>query len=244
MDRIWRGERSGYVVTRSCFYFLTIKVFCWLHWATTSTWHHSSFWLRDVGRRRTGTSKSEAMVLSSKRVNCGTLMGYSGRCAPPLSYRSKPAKLGQLAGLEVSLSAATFGRQGQNLMLTWKHGYTVPCMNDSGSWWCNGVGDTPLAHVVPLSIKWANTTACLSIVADHVRPFMTSEHPSSEDVSSRTMHHVTKFKWLQTVVLNIISSLYANGLHMVIKCQNQEIYIIDVLIHNLWALPPWIRAVL
>lgn len=104
--------------------------------------------------------------------------------------------------------------------------------------------DTPLAHVVRLSIKWANTTACLSIVADHVRPFMTSEHPSAEDVSSRTMHHVTKFKWLQNVVLNIISSLYANGLHMVITCQNQEIYIIDVLIHNLWALSLWIRAVL
>lgn len=238
MDRIWRGERSGYVVTRSCFYFLTIKVFCWLHWATTSTWHHSSLWLRDVGRR-TGTSKSEAMVLSSERVNCGTLMGYSG--APPLSYRSKLAKLGQLAGLKVSLSAATFGRQGQNLMLTWKHGYTVPCMIQAAG---GVMVDTPLAHVVRLSIKWANTTACLSIVADHVRPFMTSEHPSTEDVSSRTMHHVTKFKWLKNVVLNIISSLYANDLHMVIKCQNQEIYITDVLIHNLWALSPWIRVIL
>lgn len=115
-------------------------------------------------------------------------------------------------------------------------------MKDSGSWWCNGAGDTLLAHVVRPSIKWANSTACLSIVADHVH-LMTSEDPSSEDVSSRTVHHATKFKWLQTVVLNI-SSLYADRLHMVTKCQNQEIYIIDVLIHNLWALSPWTRTVL
>lgn len=74
-----------------------------------------------MGQRKTGTSKSEAMVLSSKRVNCGTLMGYSGKGTPPLSYRSKLAKLGQLAGLKVSLSAATFGSEFDVNMKAWIH---------------------------------------------------------------------------------------------------------------------------
>ncbi len=40
-----------------------------------------------------------------------------------------------------------------------------------------------LAHFGPLSTNWAlykNTTAYLSIVADHVHPFMTTVYPSSE----------------------------------------------------------------
>ncbi len=35
-------------------------------------------------------------------------------------------------------------------------------------------------------------TAYLSIVADHVHPFMTTVYPSSDATSSRIMHHVTK----------------------------------------------------
>ncbi len=38
----------------------------------------------------------------------------------------------------------------------------------------------------------------LSIVADHVHPFMTTVYPSSDATSSRLMHHVRKLKSSQT----------------------------------------------
>ncbi len=48
----------------------------------------------------------------------------------------------------------------------------LPCLNGSGWWWwCNGVGDVFLAHLVPIEHR-LNATAYLSIVADHVHPFM------------------------------------------------------------------------
>ncbi len=40
-----------------------------------------------------------------------------------------------------------------------------------------------------------NATDYLSIVADHVHPFMTAVYPSSYATSSRIMHHVTKLKF-------------------------------------------------
>ncbi len=59
-----------------------------------------------------------------------------------------------------------------------------------------------------------NTTVYLSIVADHVHPFMTTVYPSSDVTSSRIMHRVTKLKSSQTGFLNMkMSSLYSNGLH-------------------------------
>ncbi len=59
-----------------------------------------------------------------------------------------------------------------------------------------------------------NATAYLSIVADHVHPFMTTVDPSSMATSSRIMHHVTKLKSSQTAFLNMtMSSLYSNDLH-------------------------------
>ncbi len=48
-----------------------------------------------------------------------------------------------------------------------------------------------------------NATAYLSIVADHVHPFMTTVHPSSDATSSRIMHHVTKLKSSQIGFLNM-----------------------------------------
>jgi len=41
-------------------------------------------------------------------------------------------------------------------------------------WWCNGVGDVFLRHFRPLSASWAylNAKTYLSIVSDHVHPFM------------------------------------------------------------------------
>ncbi len=43
-----------------------------------------------------------------------------------------------------------------------------------------------------------NATAYLSIVSDHVHPFMTTVYPSSDATSSRIMHLVTKLKSSQT----------------------------------------------
>ncbi len=65
-----------------------------------------------------------------------------------------------------------------------------------------------LGPLVPIE-QYLNTTAYLSIVADHVHPFMTSVYPSS-DGYSRIIHHVTKLKLSQTGFLNIImGSLYS-----------------------------------
>ncbi len=50
----------------------------------------------------------------------------------------------------------------------------LPCLNGSGWWWwCNGVGDIFFAHLVPIEHR-LNTTVYLSIVIDHVHPFMTT----------------------------------------------------------------------
>ncbi len=70
-----------------------------------------------------------------------------------------------------------------------------------------------LGPLVPIEHS-LNPTAYLSIVDDHVHPFMTTVYPSSDATSSRIMHHVRKLKSSQTGFLNItMSSLYSNGLH-------------------------------
>ncbi len=66
-----------------------------------------------------------------------------------------------------------------------------------------------LGPLVPIEYC-LNNTAYLSIVADHVLPFMTTVYPSSDATSSRIMHHATKLKSSQT---GFLSSLYSNGLH-------------------------------
>ncbi len=50
-----------------------------------------------------------------------------------------------------------------------------------------------LGPLVPIE-HGLNATAYLSIVADHVHPFMNSVYPYSDATSSRIMHHVTKLK--------------------------------------------------
>ncbi len=70
-----------------------------------------------------------------------------------------------------------------------------------------------LSPLVPIEHR-SNSTVYLSIVADHVHPFMTTVYSSSDATSSRIMHHVTKLKSSQTGFLNMtMSSLYSNGLH-------------------------------
>ncbi len=81
---------------------------------------------------------------------------------------------------------------------------------------CNGVGDIFLAHfgpLVPIEHR-LNATAYLSIVADHVHPFITTVYSSYDATSSRILHNITKLKSSQTGFLNMtMSSLYSNGLH-------------------------------
>ncbi len=68
-----------------------------------------------------------------------------------------------------------------------------------------------LGLLVPIEHS-LNATAYLSIVADHVHPFMTTVYLLMT-TSSRIMHHVTKLKSSQTGFLNMtMSSLYSNGL--------------------------------
>lgn len=79
----------------------------------------------------------------------------------------------------VSLSDGSDGRVRIWLKQRKKHrfGSILLCINDSHCccWWCNGVGDILLPPLVLFS-----TTAYLSIVADHVHPFMISVCPSSD----------------------------------------------------------------
>ncbi len=70
-----------------------------------------------------------------------------------------------------------------------------------------------LGPLVPIE-HCLNATAYLSIVVDHVHPFMTTVYPSSDATSSRIMHHLTKIISSQTGFVNItMSSLYSNGMN-------------------------------
>ncbi len=70
-----------------------------------------------------------------------------------------------------------------------------------------------LGPLVPIE-HCLNATAYLSIVTDHVHPFMTTVYHLLMATSSRIMHRVTKLKSSQTGFLNMtMSSLYSNGLH-------------------------------
>ncbi len=70
-----------------------------------------------------------------------------------------------------------------------------------------------LGPLVPIEHR-LNATAYLSIVADHVHPFMTTVYHLLMTTSSKIMHHVTKLKSSQTGFWNMtMSSLYSNGLH-------------------------------
>ncbi len=68
-----------------------------------------------------------------------------------------------------------------------------------------------LGPLVPIEHR-LNASAYLSIVADHVHPFMTTVYPSSDGYFQQD--NVTKLKSSQTGFLNMtMSSLYSNGLH-------------------------------
>jgi len=58
----------------------------------------------------------------------------------------------------------------------------MPCYHCAGWWWrCNGVGDIFLQHFRPL-VPFGhrlNVMPYLSIVSDHVHPFMATMYPSA-----------------------------------------------------------------
>ncbi len=64
-----------------------------------------------------------------------------------------------------------------------QHRSILPCLNCSGWWWwCNSVWDISwhtLGSLIPIE-HCLNTTVYLSIVDDHVHPFMTTVYPSSD----------------------------------------------------------------
>ncbi len=70
-----------------------------------------------------------------------------------------------------------------------------------------------LGLLVPIEHR-LNATVYLSIVADHVHPFMTTVFPSSDGYFQQDNAHVTKLKSSQSGFLNMtMSSLYSNALH-------------------------------
>ncbi len=96
-----------------------------------------------------------------------------------------------------------------------------------------------LGPLVPIEHR-LNATAYLSIVADHVHPFMTTVYPSSDATSSRIMHHVTKLKSSQTGFLNITillkwppQSLDLNPIEHLWDVVERKICIMDVQPTNL-----------
>ncbi len=75
----------------------------------------------------------------------------------------------------------------------------LPCLNGSGCWWCNGVGDIFLAHFAPIEHR-LNTTVYLSIVADHVHPFMTTVYHllmyfQQDNAPSQSSNHLRLVSW-------------------------------------------------
>ncbi len=71
--------------------------------------------------------------------------------------------------------------------------------------WCTLGPSVPIEHCL-------NATAYLSIVAEHVHPFMNTVYPSSDGYLQQD--NVTKLKSSQTGFLNMtMSSLYSIGLH-------------------------------
>ncbi len=99
---------------------------------------------------------------------------------------------------------------GVNNMKVWIH----PALSGGGGVMVWGIFSLHTSGpLVPIEHCF-NVTAYLSIVSDHVHPFMTTVYTSSDATSSSIMHHVTKLKSSQTGFLNMtMSSLYSNSLH-------------------------------
>ncbi len=77
---------------------------------------------------------------------------------------------------EIQMVGTEFG------VKTWEYGSILPSLTGSGWWWCNVWGIIYWHTLGPLEpIEYhLNVTAYLSIVADHVHPFMITVYPSSD----------------------------------------------------------------
>lgn len=93
-------------------------------------------------------------------------------------------------------------------------------------WWFNDLEDILLAHFEPLSTKWA---------FDHVRPFVTTEYPSSDGcfphAALQNSNHLKLFFWTSSNM--IVSSFYWNDL-----CSHQ----ISIQMGGMGQLHHWLAA--
>ncbi len=117
----------------------------------------------------------------------------------------------------------------------------MPYLNSSEWWWwCNGVGIFnwhTLGPLVPIEYR-LNATAYLSIVAEHVHPFMTTAYPSSDGYVQqdnapchKISNHLRLVSWTwQWVHFTQMASTVTRSQSNVVE---REIRIIDVLLTNL-----------
>ncbi len=88
-------------------------------------------------------------------------------------------------------------------------------------------------HLVPIE-HYLNATAYLSIVADHVHPFMSTVYSSSDGYFEQ--HHITKLKSSQSGFLNQFlppESPDLNPIEQLCDLVEREIRIMDVQLTNL-----------
>jgi len=106
----------------------------------------------------------------------------------------------------------------------------MPCYHCAGWWWCNGVGDVFFRYTLGPLVQIGhclNSTAYLSIVSDHVHPFMTTTSDGYFQQDNAPCH--IKLESFQIGFLNMtMSSLYKNGPTVTRSQPNSVSFALDV----------------